>query len=280
MGEKSVSFQSRADRLTRRWWFLLLFCLLNLIPPYVSRPLSPQEWSELWRVYTHIFSESFVNSLSSPWWVVFQIAPIILVLLIVTVGNRVKTVFSAYAAITFLLFAVLQNVSVTEKYGLGIVTCNVLWFTILAGFWAWEAFAGLTDLAPRPRPWWSYWVMPLAIFAFWIPVAPDRHGTLHFTPLLFLRVHTGLAFCLMVPVYLAILSLYYPRVNLAVMRLTALTGMIVALYNMLGAYFGRGVYHAVVHTPLAAISIYTFVLSFVRPRTEGASLPATASARR
>ncbi len=270
MSDKAVSFQSRPDRLTRRWWFLLLFVLLNLIPPYVSKPLSSKEWSEMWRIYDHIFSNAFINALSSPWWVVFQIAPVVLVLLIFLLGNRVRAVFSAYAAITFVLFAVLQNIAVTKKYGLGIVTCNFLWFMILAGFWAWEAFAGLTDFSPRRRPLWAYWVVPLAIFAFWIPVGPAKDGTWHFSPLFFLQMHTGLAFCLMAPVYLAILSLYHLRVNLAVMRMTALTGIILAFYNILGASFGRNAFHAIAHVPLATISIYAFVLSFVRCRAQEA----------
>jgi hypothetical protein len=266
--------QGRMDRLTRRWWFLLGFALLNLVPPYVSKPLSHQEWSEMWRVYDHIFNNAFHARLVSPWWNVFQAAPIVLALLIVLVGKPVSRPFSAYAAVTFGLFAILQNVSITKKYGLGIVTCNLLWFSILAGFWAWEAFAGLNDFSRSHRPAWRYWVVPLALYAFWVPIAPDKTGTLHFAPAFFLKFHTGLAFCLMAPVYLAILSLYYPRVNLAVMRLTGLTGIILAFYNMLGAYFGRTVFHAVVHTPLLAISIYAFVLSFLRPAGCGAGAAA------
>jgi hypothetical protein len=153
---------------------------------------------------------------------------------------------------------------VTERYGVGIVTCNVAWCLIIAGFWAWEASVGLNDFAPRRRSLWQYWVVPFALFAFWVPIR-YHHDTasFHFMPLAFLRDHTGLAFCLMTPVYLAILALYHPTVNPALMRVTGLAGIVVAFWNMVTAFvFTHNWYHAVTHLPLTLLSIYAVVLSF------------------
>ena len=262
--------QSRPDRLTRRWWFILVFVLLNLIPPITTKPLSPEQWANLGEVYEHLLGRALWSSLTSRWWGAFDILPIVLVLLLVFLGRRISRLLSAYAALTYVLFAVLQSISVTDRYGVGIVTCNVLWFLIVAGLWGWEAFAGLNDFAPRPRSLWKYWVVPLALFAFWIPfVYSAKTGGFHFTPLLFMKNHSGLAFCLMTPAYLAMLTLYYPRVNFAVLRVTALTGTIIGFWNMLVCFvFTSNWFTGVVHIPLLVISIYALVLSFVKVRTQ------------
>ncbi len=59
-------------------------------------------------------------------------------------------------------------------------------------------------------------VVPLAVYAFWIPLAHNAQTSgFAFRPPGFLEMHTGLAFRLMTRVYLAVLVLHHPRVNLA-----------------------------------------------------------------
>jgi hypothetical protein len=59
-----------------------------------------------------------------------------------------------------------------------------------------------------------------------ITLGPD------FNPVYLLTSGAGLAFCMMTPVYLAILTVYHPRVNLPVLRVTSLVGVIIGLGNM------------------------------------------------
>jgi hypothetical protein len=274
--------QGGLDRLTRKWWVLGLLLAMNWIPPFVTRyPQDEEHFEVLPETYAVLFSRALFSSLSSPLWGAFQVLPIALVVGIIFLGDRVSRAFSAYAAITFVLFAVLQNVAIdTPRFGHGVVTCNLLWFFLVASLWAWEAFAGRNDLSRRRVPLWRCWVVPLAVFAFWVPVAPDSEGAIRFTPLLFWRFHTGLAFCLMTPVYLAVLTLFWPRVNLAVMRVTAFVGIIIALWNQVTAFVWMdNWFHGVLHLPLTVISLYAFVLSFVRPRGALEAAPAEEAAR-
>ena len=69
----------------------------------------------------------------------------------------------------------------------------------------------------------------------------------------------------MTPVYLAILILYYPRVNIVTLRITSLLGVIIGFWNLLVSF----VIHpdilwwfGVLHLPLVFISIYALILSF------------------
>ena len=59
----------------------------------------------------------------------------------------------------------------------------------------------------------------------------------------------GVAYCLTTPVILSILILYYPRVNKAVMRLTAFPGLVFGTYVILAAFFGGSKWNALLHVP-------------------------------
>ena len=69
---------------------------------------------------------------------------------------------------------------------------------------------------------------------------------------------------MMTPVYLAILTLYYPKVNLLTLRITSLVGLIIGFYNMqVNFVFVPELlwWSGVLHLPLVALSIYGLVLS-------------------
>ena len=178
--------------------------------------------------------------------------------------NRVTRLFSIYVAITYVLFAFLQSIAFTEKYGLGIITINLIMFLVVAAFWFWEAILRKNDFTPGKRPAWKYWVIPLAFLAFWYPLNPCT-GMPDFNPIYLLTNMSGLTFCMMTPVYLAILTLYYPRVNIATLRVTSLVGAIIGFYNIMVNFFMNPSvlwWNGVLHMPLVTISIYALALSF------------------
>ena len=74
---------------------------------------------------------------------------------------------------------------------------------------------------------------------------------------------------MMTPVYVGLLTLYWPRVNIATLRVTSLVGLIIGLYNL---YYNFGIrpdilwFNGVLHIPLLIISLYGLVLSFKKPK--------------
>lgn len=221
--------QRRLESITRKWWFFLLFILMNcFLPPYVSKGF---EWSEIGIITGTILSNSLVNSYTAL-YPIFKIIPVMLAASIIFLRNRVTRLFSLYAAITYVLFAFLQSIAVTEEYGLGIITVNVVMFGIVAAFWFWGALAKRNDFTPQKWSACKYWVIPLAVLAFWYPLNPDTMMP-DFNLIYLLANVAGLAFCLMTPVYLAILTLFYPNVNIATLRVTSLVGVIIGFYNTL-----------------------------------------------
>lgn len=218
--------------------------------------------SEAGEIISHILQNSLIR-FCSPLYPVFKIVPIVLVFTLFLFGNRVSRIFSFYGGITYLLFAFLQGIAITDKYGFGMVTGNFILMMLVAIFWFWEVFLGKNDFSPQKPPLTRYWVIPLAFLAFWYPVnlesmEPDFNLTY-----LFINP-AGLAFCTMTPVYLSILILYYPKINITTLRVTSLLGIIIGFWNMIMSFLIKPDtlwWNGVLHLPLMFISVYAFILS-------------------
>jgi hypothetical protein len=250
--------QDALDEITRKWWFYLLVVLLTFfIPTYTSRPFDPRNTSQ---VIAAVMANALIYSypIILP---VFKVVPILLVLAIVLWGDKVTRLFDIYVAITILLFALFQNAAVTLEYGLAILTGNVVVYTGIGLLWGWEAIVKRNDFTTFPRSLWKYWVVPVAFLAFWFPMdfvtlQPD------FSPLLILTSESGLTGCMMIPVYLAIVILFEPNINRAVIRVTSFVGIVTALLNVLQWFvLNPHVWIGVLHLPLLLISTYVLVLS-------------------
>lgn len=124
MKEESFGkFQEKLELITRKWWFLVLFILIGTItPPIVTKGFDPSEVGEIIR---HILQNSLIR-FCSPLYPVFKIVPIVLVFTLILFGNRVSRIFSFYGGITYLLFAFLQGIAITDKYGFGMITGNFI----------------------------------------------------------------------------------------------------------------------------------------------------------
>ncbi len=263
MTTEKLKFQNRFDLITRKWWFVVVFILINiLIPPIVTKGYDPSKMGE---IIPYIILHSLLTSESlSLLYPIFKILPTILISALIFSGNRFSRIFSFYVGINYILFAVLQSISITDTYGFAVVSGNFILMLVVALLWFWEFVANKNDFTPRKIKLIRLWVVPLAFLAFWFPLnlesmKPDFNLSYIFTN------PVGLAFCNMTPVYLAILTIYYPRVNLVTLRITSLLGVIVGCWNLLINFlidpdilwwFG------VLHLPLLFISIYALILSF------------------
>ena len=166
----------------------------------------------------------------------------------------------------------------TDRHGLAVITGNLVLVLIVALLWAWESVAQENDFARCKRHRWEWWwAVPLAVVAL---LAPVDAGTMEpdFT-LGMLTNEAGLTCCMMTPVVLAVLTLSYPKVNLAVMRVTGFVGMVLGLVNMVVWFLLEpwGWWMGVMHIPLLVLSLYAFVLG--QGRSDQASPMAAKSER-
>ena len=253
--------QDTLEKITRKKWFLIFFILAGLIlPPITTKGYDP---SKTGQVIMYLLQNSLLVY-CSPLYPIFKVIPMLLVLGLILWGNKISRIFSLYVGITYILFAVLQGIAITNKYGIGVITGNFVLMILVAIFWFWEAHINKNDFTPRKIPLIRYWVVPLAILAFWYPISPTSLGPDFNIVYLFTNA-AGLAFCTMTPVYLAILTIYYPKVNMATLRVTSLLGLIIGFWNMIAnfvTYFDILWWNGVLHIPLVLISAYAFILSF------------------
>lgn len=263
----NLTHQSKMERITRRWWFLGLFVLIQFIPPYASKGYKfPDEWGD---VIMHALRYAFIYSYSGL-FPIFKVIPIILIVGIIVFRNKITRIFNVYVAFSYVLFAFGQGIAITEKYGIAICTINIVIFLVVAAFWAWEAIVVQNDFKPAKIPIWRYWVVPLLLLAFWYPLdfrtaKPDLDPVHLFTNV------AGVTFCMMTPVYVGLLTLYWPKVNIAVLRITSLVGLIIGLYNMNLNFIMRPStlwWNGVLHIPLLVISLYGLILSLKRPQVK------------
>ena len=257
--ENLEKIQSKLDWTTRKIWFFILFILISLTPPITKEGYSIKETGI---VIFHILRSAFIKDLS-PVYPVFKIIPTILIIALILFKNRVRRIFNLYAGVSYFLFSIVQGVGITHKYGFGIVTGNVIGMLIVSMCWFWETLIDKGDLTPSKISPLKYWVAPLAFLAFWYPVNPETLKP-DFNPVYLFVNSTGLAFCTMTPIYIGILSIYYPKVNLITLRITSLMGVIIGFWNILTNFVINPHllwWNGILHLPLVFISIYGLVLS-------------------
>lgn len=267
---KRERIQETLEIVTRKWWFLLLLILLQFLPSYTSIPVDP---SQVGLVIGEALSNALTYDLQSVYFL-FKVIPLALILAIPFLKNRVSRIISFYAAISNILFGTLQSIALTETYGLVILLTNVIMFLLVAVFWFWETIIAKNDFTtPNLTP-STLWVIPLAFIAFWYPLntvtmMPD------FNPLGIIANEAGLTYCMMTPVYLAILIIHYPNINMATFRITSIVGVIIGFYNFLVNfvwYFELLFWNGLFHLPLIALSIYGLILSFRRANVTRANM--------
>ena len=249
---KIEKVQEKLEAATWRWWFYLIFVLIQFIPSFAAKGFDPREMGE---VISTILQNAIISSVEIV-YPLFKIIPILLVILIVLRKKGVARWFNFYVGISYVLFAILQHVAITEEYGFSIVISNLVMLLIVATFWFWDVFAQKNSFMLVKQPLWKYWVIPLAFIAFWYPLNQDTFMP-DFNPVYLFNNAAGLTFCMMTPVYLAILLLHYPQINIATLRVTGLAGIIIASYNLLLNFFmypDTLWWNGVLHIPLLMIS--------------------------
>jgi len=251
--------QERLELLTSRRLFFIAFILVGFIPPIAEKGYNP---SDMGYLIPYLLANSLLKQ-AYPIYPLFKVLPIFLIFALIL--GKANRIFSLYAGVTYILFAFLQGISVTERYGLAVITGNIVQMLIVSALWIWEAVVRRNRFtSPNLR---NCWAIPLAFLAFWYPLNPESKGP-DFNPSYLLTNAAGLAFCTMTPVYLTVLLIYYPNVNKATMRVTSLAGAIIGFWNMFNFLSPYGWWNGVLHLPLLLISVYALILSLKSQRVQ------------
>lgn len=260
--------QDRLDAVTKKWWLYPLLLLLFFIPTYASRSYDPRQSTDL---IGQVLSAPLIYTFH----ILMPLAKIVIMVLIVGVlvfGNKMRRAFNVYVAALYLALALFQTTAITDTYGLVVISGNMALILVVALAWTWEGVAERNDFRVRKRSLWRWWVVPLAVVSYLAPVDASAMSP-DFYPLHLLTNEAGLTFCMMTPVVLAVLILFHPTVNPAVLRISSFAGALLGVVNMIVwfAVESWAWWMGVLHIPLVVISLYAFSLAHVKGDGESPS---------
>ena len=86
-----------------------------------------------------------------------------------------------------------------------------------------------------------------------------------FNPLLLLTSDFGVMFCPTAPLIIALMTLFYPHIDMRLLRVTSLAGFLIGCFNILSAFImpGYTLWMLFLHTPLILISFYGLLLPYI-----------------
>jgi hypothetical protein len=246
------------DALTKKWWLYLIFALVVFIPPLTSTGFAPiSDVVPLVRYVADILvinKEKFVSLMP-----VSHIAVVLLFILLGIFRNKFGRVFSIIVSLHMIFLMFLQAGATTPKHGWVIYLNGVILFTTIALVWIWEALVRKIDYSFRKPTLKHAWLIGFALFAFW---NPDKMGDYRLS--LFLTSTSPIAFCMMSTIYIALLCLLYPKVNLPLMRIMSFLVILVSVVAMsLGFFFenkSEGMHWSLLHLPMFIVSVHGFRL--------------------
>ncbi len=218
---------------TRTLLILASLFICFFLPPITEFPFTQQET-------TLVMRDVFIQTSAAYLWLSPSIHIVTVILLVATYlyGTRMGRILDAYFGFLFLFIAFSNHIATTENYGLVIITGNLIPIFIVSLFWILEVFRPENEYVFRRLPAWRYWVVPLAVLAFWSPINPDLSPNT--SPLMLLTSSFGVMYCPTTPFIVAILTLLYPKVNTLLLKVTSFVGLFIGIFNIMSYFLMPG----------------------------------------
>jgi drug/metabolite transporter superfamily protein YnfA len=245
----------------KKWLYPLVYCLfvvISFLPLYTEKSYSPENTQDVILNLLMSSTQPFKR-----WGIVFHVLTLAIIVLIAAKPKRANQVFAAYFGINFIIIAFVQSIGITEKYGRVIHTGGMITFLILGFIWVRAAIRGDLETSFDHIKWPLLCLFPFALLAFWAPYSIQGSSIVpDFNPLLLITSPDyGLTFCFTTPVFLFLLSLFYPRIPIFAYRVTAFNGLLYALFNLTHWFHPETRWMGFLHIPLLVTSLFALIQS-------------------
>jgi len=168
-----------------------------------------------------------------------------------------------FMGVDFIIIALVQSFGTTEMYGDVIHTGGLAAVTLLGILWIWAGVTGGTEPLSTNIQSQHIFFLPFAVLSFWAPyqikanvVLPDFNPALPLT-----SPDYGLTFCFTAPVFLYLLFILFPKINIPAYRITAFNGLLYALFNIAHWFNPDTRWMGFLHLPLLVLSIAALIKS-------------------
>ena len=252
----------------RKWLYPVLyiaFLIVSMLPLYTEKPYAPQETQDV--IIKLLMVVTTPYKAYAP---IFHVLTLLLVALIAWQPAKMGRVLAGYIGLNYLIIALVETMGTTSQYGFVLHTGAMVLYGVLGLVWLVVAFRNELQISFRSISWQHLLLLPLALLAFWAPYAVSGDGVRpDFNPLLLLvSPDYGLTFCFTTPIFLFLLILSYPQVNMLAYRITAFIGLMYGVFNLTHWFTPELRWMGVLHLPLLILSVYAFILPRIYKRQE------------
>jgi hypothetical protein len=216
----------------RKWLYPVLyiaFFVISILPLYTEKPYAPQETQDV--IIRLLMVVTTPYKAYAP---IFHVLSILIVALIAWQPAKMGRVLAVYMGLNYLIIALVQTMGRTAQYGFILHTGGMVLYGVLGVVWLIVAFRNELQISFRSLSWQQLLFLPLVLLAFWAPYVASGNGVRpDFNPLLLLvSPDYGLTFCFTTPIFLFLLIMAYPQVNLLAYRITAFNGLLYGVVNL------------------------------------------------
>lgn len=250
---------------TRKWFTPLMYFLLVIVaflPLSTEQPYDPRNTSE---VIFEILSHALVPY--AGWGLPFHLLTLLVIGIAIWKPSTGGRFVAGYFGLNYLIIAFTQTRALTPTYGYAVHTGALIAEVFLGVLWLWVAWKGKLILSFKNIPFWRWLLLPFALLTFWVPMTMEGNRAVpYFNPILILTsADYALAYCFMTPVFLFLLILAYPQVDVLALRLTAFNALLYALFNLNHWAVPDRIWLGVMHLPLLVLSLVALILAHKRP---------------
>jgi hypothetical protein len=229
-----------------------LALLAVVLPPYASKGFAIQK---ILHINAFILTHSIRGNFK---WVfpVFNSLTLLVFICALLVRGKASRVLSVYLFILYMIISFLQNISISEQFGVAVYTTTMLISMITALAWLQEWILHENIFSKRIRATRMPWLVPPAVLALWYPINPANNLP-DFRLGYFLSSGSSLTFCVVTVVALSIMLAYYPDINFFLLMTTSVFGLLVGIGNIwLEIFFLPGLFWVgLFHIPLILLSL-------------------------
>jgi len=235
-----------------------IFLVISFLPLITQKPYSPENTQQVIIELLMVAIKPY-----EVFGILFHTATIILVGWILVNSKALGRPLFIYMGVNFIIIALVQSFGTTELYGNVIHTGGLAAFTLLGILWIWAGVTGGTGPLSANIQRRHLFLLPLAVLSFWAPYQVEANVVLpDFNPVLLLTSPDyGLTFCFTAPVFIYLLFISFPKVNIPAYRITAFNGLMYALFNLAHWFNPDTRWMGFLHLPLLVLSTAALIQS-------------------
>ncbi len=243
--------------LTSRKWFFAVLTVALFIPPLTETAYQSADTNI-------VISEVLYNAFVYQYSVVYSLIKITFIGLCLGLQfkkAKVKEIFDYFIGLLMLLTTIGQNYAITPTYGRAAIPGNAILMLVVTAAWILQMFSNQANRIKGNVGKHKYWLVGLALLAFWFPLDTTGSGLKFTLGELFFN-ESMVTFCMLIPVILVVTILVYDRINLKSLKIISFIGLLFGILNMITWFIlTRQLWlMGVMHLPLLLISVYVFII--------------------